>query len=346
MSRRVQQDPCFEPCLELLRLPLEQPVAASAIDQLLRQDPDHLVGFLTRHRIDQLVYRLMLERLAPSDWPEALRESLQWAQRRTAVAVLYQIEAAKQAAEALDGAEIPYVFFKGFHLGEALYGDAVLRPASDVDLLVAEGDLQRAIEALGPSGFARVEQAGQPSYEAALDGHGSQLDVHAHLFHPRRCRQSLTHWILAHRQERNGLWFPNEAAALLIMLLNPALTDHVTLQLIHAVDLDRWLRHLQSAAPTVDPQATVAVLEDSGVATAAWTMLDWTRSLLSTPLPPGFEAAVAPGPLRRAYLRQWLRRDPARLYAYWPLLVRGGFSLVMQDRLGDALRAVFGAEAG
>ena len=46
------------------------------------------------------------------------------------------------------------------------------------------------------------------------------------------------------------------------------------------------------------------------------------------------------GGLRRAYLRRWLRRDPAALYARWPLLVRAGFSLVLHDRPGDAARAI------
>lgn len=340
MRARTLEDPCLGPCLELLRLPGDLPARAAAVELLLRQDADQLLAFLARHRIDQLIYRAILDSGAAPELPDKIREALQWAQRRSAVTVLFQIEAAKQAAEAFDSAGIPYVFFKGFHLGEALYGDAVLRPASDVDVLVAEADWQRAIAVLRQADFTPVEQAGQPSYELALDGHGSQLDLHSHLFQPQRCRQPLSDWILDHRQQRDGLWFPAEAAALVIMLLNPALTDHVTLQLIHAVDLDRWLRHLGESEPVIDPGPALDVLASSGLATAGWTMLEWTRCLLSTPPPAGFEARLAPGPLRRAYLKGWLGRDPAHLYGRWPLLVRGAFSLALQDRPGDAIRAL------
>ncbi len=340
-------DPCFEPCLDLLRTATQRPAREQALTRLLRQDEDHVLRFLTEHRIDQHVYRQALDLRPDIELPEALHESLRWAQRRAAVATMLQFEAAQFAAEALAGEGVHYVFFKGFHLGEALYGDAVLRPAADIDVLIAEADQQRAIVALGQSDFSPVTQPGQPPYELALNGHGTQLDLHWHLFRPQRSRQPLTDWILSSRQQHAGLWYPDEAATLVILLLNPSLTDHVTQQLSHAVDLDRWLRRslrhsktTSAKASEVDWSSVVDCLDGSGLKTAAWTMLDWTRRHFSTPVPSEVLRRLEPGAIRRAYLRAWLKRDPARLYLEWPSLVRAGFSLALHDSAADVRRAL------
>jgi hypothetical protein len=50
---------------------------------------------------------------------------------------------------------------------------------------------------------------------------------------------------------------------------------------------------------------------------------------------------LAPGRLRRRYLESWLGKHPARLYVQQPWLVRGAFSLALQDRVRDAGRAVW-----
>ncbi|MEM7586627.1 MAG: nucleotidyltransferase family protein [Acidobacteriota bacterium] len=333
-------DPCFRPCVELLRhaAPLER--QRRALEELLRQDSDRVIRFLSEHRIDQHIYRRALALRPAVKLPEALAEALQWAQRRAAVNTLMQEEAGRQVAAALEGAGVRHVFYKGAHLGEALYGDAVVRPAADIDVLISEEDRPAALDTLGQHGFSTVEQAGQPPYEMALDGHGSQLDLHWHLFRPARSRQPLTQWILDSRQQLGERWVPDDTAALAIMLLSPALTDHVTQQLSHAIDLDRWLRSRDTDWPRV-----VSCLAECGLRTAAWTMLEWTRRHFATPVPQGVLPRLAPGPLRRAYLKAWLTRDPARRYLRHPWLVRGGFSLALHDRPADMLRAVRGGRS-
>ncbi len=347
----AQADRCFEPCLDLLRATTSQSAREQALLRLLRQDGDHVLRFLTEHRIDQHIYRRALELRPAISLPEALHESLRWAQRRAAVATMLQTEAGRLVAETLDSEGIRYVFFKGFHLGEALYGDAVLRPAADIDLLISAADQHRAIAALRRAEFSPAPQAGQPQYEMALDGYGTQLDVHWHLFRPERSRQPLTEWILSSRRQHEGLWYPDDAAALVILLLNPSLTDHVTQQLSHAVDLDRWLRRpgqdgTDGSATDGDWPPVLACLQNSGLRTAAWVMLDWTRRHFSTPVSSEVLHRLAPSMLRRAYLRAWLNRDPARLYLRWPSLVRGGFSLALQDSISDMRRALRGIGSG
>lgn len=57
---------------------------------------------------------------------------------------------------ALDAEGIRVVVLKGTPLAERYYGAAAARPSNDIDLLVAEGDLDRALEALGTVGYRLV----------------------------------------------------------------------------------------------------------------------------------------------------------------------------------------------
>jgi hypothetical protein len=63
------------------------------------------------------------------------------------------IETLETALYALAQANVPAVALKGPALSQRLYGDATLRPATDLDLLVAPAKLSRAIEALRNIGF-------------------------------------------------------------------------------------------------------------------------------------------------------------------------------------------------
>lgn len=334
-------DPAVADCLELLGGgdpgPRGRKARERAMERLLNRDPDRLFAFLREQRLDQLWYRAVLDLGLESALPGSLAERLREARRAAAARVLLQLEAARRAAGALDDAGLRHVFYKGFLLGEELYGDAVLRPAADVDLLVAEDDRGPAVAALAAAGFAPAPEPDQPGYELTLAGHGVQLDLHWHLLEPARSRRPLTGWVLRSRRRRGGFHLPGTEATLVILLLAPAVTDHVTGRLINAVDLDRWLRR---HAGEPDWPTVLELLKGSGLRTAAWAMLEHTRRLLATPVPGEVDRRLAPGPLRRWYLGQWLARDPAGLYRRHPLLVRGGFSLPLQDRPGDVWRAL------
>jgi hypothetical protein len=120
------------------------------------------------------------------------------------------------------------------------------------------------------------------------------------------------------------------------MLVHPAITDYVTGRLISAVDLDLWLRRGQ-----IPWDEVIGILRRIGLRTAAWAMLRWTRALLGTPVADDVMRALAPSALRQKYLESWLRHHPARLYTRRPWLVRGAFSLALQDGVRDAGRAVW-----
>lgn len=333
----ILRDPCLAPCLALLYPRADSPPAKEAVKTLLATGTEKALLFLERHRLDQLWLRAVLAADLGDLLPENVSARLKQNRRRSAVAVIGREEAARHIHRTLTEANIPYVFFKGFQLGEELYGDAVLRPSADLDLLVAEEDGSQARQALADTGFEANPQSAAPDdYEVSLYGHQTPVDLHWHVLQPERSRLPLTPWILTSREERDGYFYPGSAATLVILLLNPAVTDYVSERLIQAFDLDVFLR----SRPDLPWDLPLKVLRRSGLRTAAWMMLEHTRRLLDTPVPPEVMRALEPGALRRRWLRVWLDRDPALLYSRWPLLVRGGLGLFLQDRAGDALRYV------
>lgn len=332
-------------CLDLLRqdAPDEQARGERALrSSFATADPtgsEACLEFLARHRLDQLFLRAVIDRGLEATLSEALLEPLKTARRQRALFVLLQQEAAARAARALDQAGVEHVFFKGFQLGEQLYGDAVLRPSADLDVLIAEHQRQIACSALAEAGFEEVPQEDAPDYEVALCGHGTTIDLHWHLIQPQRCRVPLTPQLLESRRSVDGISFPDAEMGLIVLLLNPAITDHVSDRLIQAVDLDRWIRRFAGAhTPDFDWTRCLDLLSRAGLTTAAWAMLHHTRSLFATPLPEGVERRLRPGSLRRSYLRAWLARDPARIYDRRPTLVRIGFSLWLLDHPRDIVR--------
>lgn len=90
-------------------------------------------------------------------------------------------------AACLDKQRIPVMPMKGALLQHWLYDDPTERPMTDVDLLVAPRDLDRAVRVLCDAGY-------RPTAHASVGGRvlqtrfGLSLDLHPHLFGPGRFR--------------------------------------------------------------------------------------------------------------------------------------------------------------
>ncbi len=110
-------------------------------------------------------------RLPPEDAP--LRQRFE----RLAAAVRLQDallrRALEEALEALAGAGVSPVALKGPALADRIYPDPSLRPAGDLDLLVAEPELEAAAAALLRIGFTR----GPPLQEAYQRSHHHHLQL-------------------------------------------------------------------------------------------------------------------------------------------------------------------------
>lgn len=95
--------------------------------------------------------------VADADWPILPLDRQQRADvRRAQVAerelVRRRIEAAVRIRDALAGADVPAIFFKGPFLSQQVWGRADARAAGDIDVRVPEGMLRNAVAALTDAG--------------------------------------------------------------------------------------------------------------------------------------------------------------------------------------------------
>lgn len=266
-----------------------------------------------------------------------LRRAL-WPFRQAAVAsYLLQRRTAQRVCQYLSDAAIPCALFKGSATREFLYSDPTVRPADDIDVLVAPAFRDAAIGALAARNLRFQGARSTISHQALLyDGHVS-VDLHWALFRPGRSRFELASVLLDTVRPLGSLSVLSDDASLLVMLVHPAFTKHVngrTARLIRVVDLDRMLRRAEP-----DWDWILSLIDGGGLRTAAWAILHWQQLLMETPVDPAVLRHLEPGRLKRRYLAYWIEHQlPARLAAI-PGLVQGAFTLALHERPRDALSA-------
>lgn len=269
--------------------------------------------------------------------PGGLLDALRRARDASVARYLLQRRAAVRACAALARADLPCALIKGAALREWLYAPAALRPADDVDILVAPEHRDCAVRALAGAGFAFYGMRQTISHEATLSDGYTSVDLHWHLFRPGRSRIDLAQVLMQAGRTDGPLPHLHADANLLIGLVHPAFAKHVNgraSKLIRAVDLDR---HLRTAPP--DWHWIMGVLESAGLRVAAWATLHWLGSLLDTPLDHAVLERLAPGPVQRRYLAFWIDRRLPDALGTVPGLVQGAFTLALHQRPADALRA-------
>jgi len=291
---------------------------------------------LVTDQLDQLFLDAASANGLVAGLPARLVEVLAARKLQVVANVIRQEHVLGEACGVLDEFGVEHVVFKGALLRTLVYTKPHLRPAVDVDILVEPGSVPRVVRLFEQRGYGVSVAAHSDTHELSVTRQGVLIDVHRSLLRPGRMRTDITREIVEARVRRGSLWGPGDAHLTVAMLVHPAITDHVTGRLSSAMDLDLWIRG--AAVPWAQ---AIALLRRIGLRTAAWAMLAWTQALFATPVPETVWRELAPGPLRRPYLEAWLRHHPARLYNRHPLLVRGTFSLALQDRMGDAARALW-----
>jgi hypothetical protein len=122
--------------------------------------------------------------------PSAQQELLKLSQR-SFVETALSAQSLGQVASALAG--IRWILLRGPALGARLYGDLMLRPFGDLDVLIRPTDVERALAALGAAGFK------QPADSLPLAFY-RRYHLHVELSQPgatARARLEL-HWALDH----------------------------------------------------------------------------------------------------------------------------------------------------
>lgn len=304
---------------------------ARLLDWILAQD----LGALWHHSLQTSG---LLESMPP-DTIDALRQ----ARIAATAGYLAQRAALDRLDRLFEAQAIPYVAMKGAHVRERVYPDPALRPASDIDILIAPADRQCAARVLLDAGYVLHPEPANISHEASFSQGAVDIDLHWHILRPGRTRIELTANLLARRQRINGQWGLSDGDTLFLMLTHPAFAKYVcspNMGLARVADFLLWIHKRPVDWPTV-----MELLERAGLKTAAWTMLSWFRMLA----PPDAHATldswmetVRPGRLRAAYLQQWLLHDLPSRWLHRQFLIQFGFTLPLHDRPRDALHALKG----
>lgn len=275
----------------------------------------------------------------PPDVMECLRH------KRFSDSALYAIQKAclTHVDTAFTQAGIAYAVIKGAHVRELIYADPALRPASDIDVLVAPSDRLAAARALIGAGFVMDADTANISHEATFSQGPAHIDLHWDILRPGRTRIGMAAPMLARRVKTNDFFTLQDDDAVFLMLVHPAFAKYVSsphAALTSVADFLCW-----TATRDVDWASVSEKLKSAGVTTSAWTVLSWWAMLIGKELPnvpPGFIDRLRPGRLRSFYLRQWIARDLPSRWIDRSLLIQAGFTLFLHDRPSDAVRAIAG----
>ncbi len=205
----------------------------------------------------------------------------------------------------LKAENLPVIALKGTHLANLVYRDPALRPMSDIDVLVREGDADQTFASLLDIGYR------QCSMEAIKDHHhmpgllspsGIRVEIHTGIH-----RHSLPYAIVL-----AGTWdraMPAEFAGAECLVLAP---EDLLLHLcVHAAshNFDCELRHLwdfreviETYRDSIDTGVFIARAREWKVEKAAYVTLRLAEDLLSLKFPEGLLAEIRPAEFRDEYI--------------------------------------------
>ncbi len=238
----------------------------------------------------------------------------------------------------LDEAELPHLVFKGAHVRERLYPKPSVRPAGDIDVLIARENRRFVIERLADAGYRLHPMAENVSHEVSLSKGPVTIDLHWDLLRPGRTRVPLARPYLETRQDFGAHWGPDAEATQFLMLVHPVFTKYATApqsSLVRVLDTVCWIEQMSP-----DWQRVLRWLEEAGLKTAAWIQLTWMKMLVPLELPDGLLGELAPGRARGAWLRRWIASDLSTRLLDHPQLIKLAFTLPAHDRFSDARRAI------
>ncbi|MBM4372870.1 MAG: nucleotidyltransferase family protein [Deltaproteobacteria bacterium] len=272
---------------------------------------------------------------------------------------------AREALTLLAGGSPP-ILLKGAGARAVLYEDPAERHSVDLDLMIPEDSEREALKALEAGGWCDEVSRPSPRWhvhamwkEGPLGG--LSVEVHRTLDNPER--SAIGYALLAplcRRVETLGrVCLVPEAPAQLIVAATHALRHGLDLPLKSLVDVHlgveaclrsgggRW-----TGDPGPDPVARAGALlaRAPGTAATLGVLLDLSRSLFGTSLPPGWQADLAPprwtAPLLSAsvdhgmpgFARRAVAKSPRRRRLWFQLLLTGSPAVLTRVAWGWARR--------
>jgi len=315
-------------------------IIRESLRQALELGEDRFLHFLGENSLGALWYEICKRHGLTAVAPERFLATLKQTRQLAAANYLAQRKALERIDAAFGAASVRYAVFKGVHVRELVYDDPTLRPASDIDILIARNQRDLAAQILVRHGFELHPDAEIVSHEASFHDQNVSVDLHWHILRPGRTRVDVTTSFLERRRWEDFFWGLDLADELFTLLIHPAFAKYVTSPyalLCRLVDLSRWLQRCN-----VDWDITLAMLDQAGLKTAAWTVLCWASWLMGSVVSPDVMKRFEPGWLRACYLRYWVEKNLPSRWLPYPLLIQITFTLPLHDRLSDALIAMRG----
>ncbi len=272
--------------------------------------------------------------------PKGFQDQLKHRRQHSAVLYLTQQHALKRIDGAFEVASVGYAVFKGVQVRELVYEDPSVRPASDIDILVARSQRDVAARTLVDLGFELYPCAENVSHEATFYDRGASVDLHWCIMRPGRSRVDVTEAFLARRRREGFFWGLDHSDTLFTLLVHPAFAKYVNSPdalLCRLVDLNLWVQN-----PNLDWDRTLSLLDQAGLKVAAWAVLHWASELMGPMGPPEIMKGLEPGPLRARYLRYWMEGNLPSRWRQYPLIIQIAFTLALHDAPSGAWKAILG----
>jgi hypothetical protein len=307
------------------------------------------------HHVAPLLYR-SLNALGPTGMPEAIRVELKEQLHVDVQGNLFLTRELLHLLTLFRQHGVAVATYKGPTLATLAYGDLALRPFHDLDLLIHEQDIARAVALLAaqgyqiirPAGFAQASQNPLPfqvrqwmlnsawAYQLVLSHPHTQATVELHWrVTPRYVFPAGAEPLWANLQPVSvaGVTLYSFAPEQLLWFLCVHGAKHCWGRLNWICDLAELLR----ICPDLNWAQVISQADKLGIERRVCLGLRLANLLLDTPLPPELEAKIQATPQVSLLATQVVDRlfDGAAQFGELPFLARLSFSLRAMDRLAD-----------
>jgi hypothetical protein len=296
-------DAAPEAALVLLaaRVPVDAPAADGVADAVARGvDWDATLALAEKNRLTPLLHRLLAGRV---EVPEMVRATLRADYAANATEALRLSGELRRLVVVLEKAGVASLAYKGPALAVRAYGEVALRTYSDLDLLVAPGDVPRASRALVDRGYAAAYSF-SPAQERlflAVDGDvpfhhphtGTLVELHSRVSSARFCVRLPTAELMARARPVSigGGTVPTLADDDLFLALCAHGAKHRWARL-------EWLASASALAARagMDLRALADRAGEAGARRTVLLALHLARTTLGLPVPPPLAEAAEADP--------------------------------------------------
>ncbi|MBA3831443.1 MAG: nucleotidyltransferase family protein [Chthoniobacterales bacterium] len=251
------------------------------------EDWPAVFGYAAKHAIAALVAKA-LDRAPQTVVPSGIRDQFHEMARQSAMRGLQLAAELLAVLKEFESASVKAIPIKGPTFAMLLYGDLSLRAYEDLDILVHERDLERAVAALQMIGY-RFRDALSSSQRQTLAANAYHVGfVHDHDGTNLELHWLLNHRTLAHPELEARWWKHSQSLTLGGMVVRTLAPDEILLYLCmhggkHSWARLNWLCDLRQALrsyPDADWRAIWRAADRNGVARMVATGLALVDELL------------------------------------------------------------------